>query len=112
MRPFSIPWMSKYGQYNVEPRYVAYYEVTISEIKPEIENSHKLQTDSLSRQEVGSFNENRFMNHYPQREDLNDDTSTSSAYQKECIAVGLSSKSFPLKDLMTGWDSNSYGYHS
>ena len=56
MRPFSIPWMSKYGQYNVEPRYVAYYEVTISEIKPEIENSHKLQTDSLSRQEVGSFN--------------------------------------------------------
>ena len=111
IRPFSIPWMSKYGQYNVEPRYVAYYEVTLSETAPEGECSDNL-SDSIYRENRSNVTRNRLMNHYHRQDDLNDNTSNSNAYQKQCIAVGLSSKSFPLKGLMTGWDSNSYGYHS
>lgn len=30
----------------------------------------------------------------------------------DCIAVGLSAATFPLKGKMPGWDALSYGYHS
>mmetsp|Transcript_17443 Transcript_17443/g.36045 ORF Transcript_17443/g.36045 Transcript_17443/m.36045 type:complete len:567 (-) Transcript_17443:28-1728(-) len=75
---------------DLSPRLWSYFEVTVFARDLTVEKS--LSDPSSSTHEEIFINE--------------------SASLIECIAIGLSTETFPLKNKMPGWDANSFGYHS
>ncbi|GMH46601.1 hypothetical protein TrRE_jg13076, partial [Triparma retinervis] len=79
-------------QIDLTPRLWSYFEVSVSPRDPKIESkASAANADPNTLSEI-------FIN--------------SSASLIECIAIGLSTESFPLSNKMPGWDANSFGYHS
>lgn len=88
MSPFVVPFTSKssYGitTVNITPRFVSYFEVNI--LKVDEKSSHEMTLASRRPR-------------------------THRTSYKDCVAVGVATKTFQFQSRMPGWDKQSYGYH-
>lgn len=83
-KPFVVPFMDKAGTLSFSPRLVSYYEIEISKA-PSSSPGNSIGGPPSKQQAV---------------------------WDGPCIAVGLASKEFQMKDTMPGWKSRSFGFHS
>lgn len=103
-KPFVIPFASSHctrpeiKEMELMPRLVSYFEITI-----------------LPQSFAGTINSGGGSQH---RRGLNwnilqpnrDNNQVNEG--SDCVAIGLADNSFPLNDIMPGWDTHSYGYHN
>ena len=122
LRPFVVPTIistnntqdeevdgSTITAVDVTPKLVAYFEVTL--IK---------QHDVQQADDENSAHLTKQLNTEDQEEEEEDSESTGQQphaqpnqhQHHECVAIGLTTRSFPLTKRLPGWDVSSYGYHS
>jgi hypothetical protein len=87
-QPFVVPFLNKQGDLSFIPRLVSYYEIQI--------------THSQGHPAFGTSGDETKEEHDPEK----------CIWDTECIAIGLASSEFPLKDTMPGWKPDSLAYHS
>jgi len=89
MSPFVVPFADKSSDgtsttVNITPRFVSYFEANI--LKVDENSSHEMA--SASRRPP-----------------------THRTSYKDCVAVGVATRTFQFQSRMPGWDQQSYGYH-
>jgi hypothetical protein len=94
--PFVVPFVDqsidgRTTTANVTPRFVSYFEVNILNLE-----DHDISNDMESPDD-GSPTARRSPNY-------------RTSY-KDCVAVGVATRSFQFQSRMPGWDQQSYGYH-
>lgn len=91
-QPFVAPYLvesqSPVKSWNMQPRWMSYYEVTLSPAAADEDPTER------SRR-----------HHRP-------DHPGRETQQSDCVAVGVCTRTFPLHCRMPGWDNQSYGWHS
>jgi len=118
---FVVPRVISEGRDAIEvditPCLVAYYEVTIlpkqESQEPPLPSASSSSNNITSRAAFTAAIAALGRDNDDQNEDVNGTNAnlTPSSFHKECVAVGLSTKSFDTQHKMPGWDKHSYGYH-
>jgi SPRY domain/F-box domain len=98
-KPFVAPFRTSInGEFNITPRLISYYEVSIHPKETVVKT-----TDSA---DIDVVNERRRLDNI-----LRDNNEGNHRPRTQCLVVGLATSDFDLLDRMPGWDGNSIGYH-
>lgn len=117
LRPFVVPTVisgddHRDGKGNlvvdITPRLVAYFEVTIVKEQGQ-QASSQLDNEAASRVHRPDHAVMRHGMHHPA--DQQNGLGNNDDQRHECVAIGLSTRSFLSRNKMPGWCAHSYGYH-